>query len=79
MRKADIFGCCGLSLMAGIFAGTIISHEVSHYNGRIQERYEARQEAREWAKKELMKHCVSWYTDRRNNDYMACLKPEWMR
>ncbi len=79
MRKADVIGLCGLSLIVGCFVGVIISHEVSHYSGRMQERSQAKKDAMTWAKKELKAHCPAWFTDRRASDYMACKKPEWMK
>ena len=79
MKSVDVVSLFAVGIILGWAIGLMTNNYVQFYAGKVAAKEEARKEARQWAEEELKHHCVSWHTDRRRNDYMACLKPDWMR
>lgn len=78
-KTPDVVGLCAAFAVFGWAIGLMTNADISYWAGKINARQEAKAEAKRWAEEELKKHCPSWHTDRRKNDYMACTKPEWMK
>lgn len=79
MTKTDTISIFGLGIVLGCFLSPLTKGELYYWAGQKNTRQEARKEAVQWAKEELKRHCISWHTDRRQHDYIACQKPSWMK
>jgi hypothetical protein len=79
MTKTHAIGLFALGLILGCFIGILANGDIYYFAGKQSAKGEARQEAMRWAEEELKRHCVSWHTDRRKDDYIACIKPDWMK
>ena len=79
MSKTNAIGLFALGIVLGGFIGLLANGELYYFAGKKVAQKEARQEAMQWAQEELKRHCVSWHTDRRKDDYIACHKPGWMK
>jgi len=79
MTKTDTIAIFGLGIVIGCFLGLMANGELYYFAGKKTGYGEAKKEAMQWAKEELKRHCPSWHTDRRQHDYIACHKPEWMK
>ena len=79
IRTIDVVGLCLCSMVLGWAIGLMTNADISYYAGKLNARQQAKEDAMRWAKEELRRSCPSWYTDRRQDRFMACNKPEWMK
>jgi hypothetical protein len=79
MKPVDFAGIFIIGIMLGCTLGLMANGKVYYFAGKVRGYEKAQEEAKRWAEEELKAHCPGWYTDRRQHDYMACKKPEWMR